>query len=103
MKISQAEMQAWLLTPILNELHKLEAKVSALSDQITAVAAQLTAAEAAAVQLATDLTAEIARLDAKIAAGSVTPADLTNLQGLATRLTALGTALGTMDTQATGA
>lgn len=102
MSFSQV-IQAWFLTPILNEIKKVEAKMSALSDQITALGGQLGTVETTVTQLGTDLTAEIVRLQALIAAGNVTPADLTNLQALGARMTTIVTTLQGLDTQATGA
>ena len=77
--------------------------MSTVSDDITAIAAQLTTVEGSITQLGTDLTDEIARLQAAIAAGSVTTADLANLKSINDRLTAVGTSLTGLDTQAKGA
>jgi len=88
-----------ILTAIVSLKTEMEAKMSALSDQITAVAGQLTTVETTVTQLGTDLTAEIARLQAS----GVSPADLTNLQAIGTRLTTLATTLAGLDTQAKGA
>lgn len=102
MNLSQV-IQAWLVTPILNEIKKVEAQVSALSDAVTAVNTEVTTLVAGVTQLGTDLTAEIARLQALIAAGNVTPADLANLTTIATNLKAITATVAGLDTQATGA
>jgi hypothetical protein len=98
MSISE-NIQAWFLAPILNELRKVEQKMSALDDAITAVQTQLTAIQTQLTQLGTDLTAEIARLQAS----GVSAAQLQTLNTIATNLQAAAASVTTLDTQAKGA
>lgn len=98
MNLSQV-IQAWLLTPILNELKKLEGKVSALDDAVTAVNTEVTNLQTQVAQLGTDLTAEIARLQSS----GVSAAQLANLATIATNIKAAAASITTLDTQAAGA
>lgn len=73
--------------------------MSALSDAVAAVNAELTGLQTNLTQLGTDLTAEIARLQA----GGVSAADLANLATIATNIKAAAATVTGLDTQATGA
>lgn len=106
MNFFQFYLQAWILTPILNELKKLEAKVSQLDDVVSGLKAQNTALTDAITALGTDLTDEIKRLQdliASLQSNGATPANLADLASITTNLQGLVTTVGGLDTQAKGA
>lgn len=99
MKISISEqLRAWMIAPILEEIRKVEKKMSQLSDAITAVSAGITALGTQLSTVATDLQTEIAEINAKIAAGTVTQADLDSLSALATTLSGMSANVTQLDT-----
>lgn len=87
--------------------HKLEKKMSDLSDRIASLTAKVTDLEAADAALGTALVAEIGRAEAKIAelqalieAGSATPEDIAALAAIEDRVAALKASLDTQTASA---
>ena len=95
-------LRAWINAPILTELRKVENKMSQLSDAIKAVSDGLAAVSQKLAEVGTSLAAEIQQINDKIAAGSVTPEDLTNLSTIATGISGIATSLDSLNTQIQG-